>query len=560
MDNTLVAHDSGRGPYPNRDISEDEIRLRLQRLGDRTRYTTLIFDCCHSATAHRDLFGDADRYVDDDLRPPGELPPLSLPETLDRGAGLAGEILFVPKSDRFVAIAACRDIETAKEHTVQEGGQVVRHGALSYFLTREIISRAGPGTTYRDVFERAAAQVTAFYATQHPHCEGARDRALFGVTDIRPMRFVPVSRVAAGSVTLAAGVAHGVAAGSQWDLYPPGTKEAGAAALAQVEVTRATALSAEARIVSSGRSLQPPLRAVERSRPQGGQLLVDLWGAEAPALAALRQRIASSPWLRPAGPGIEPDLRVYLVPPRDRAADPVPQLGIQKEATWAVVGRDGQLLMRPRPAAGPEEAEALFYNLEMLSRFAQTLRLAAPQSPLAGKVEIKLFRKRPGASYEELAGASVFDEGDQVAIEVWNRHGSPVYVTILAFGIDKSIIQLHPPEGVPGEPIDPGRCLRIGDASLYFPENQSLLASAEGHDYLKFFITSQPVDFSPLLAAGLRAVEVPRTRGDETALGQLMASVFSGAGRRNFSVKPAEPEVWAEETRQIVLRRRAVPK
>ena len=49
---------------------------------------------------------------------------------------------------------------------------VTTHGALTYFLHRELVG-AGPDATYRDVFDAARRQVTAAYPTQQPQMEGA---------------------------------------------------------------------------------------------------------------------------------------------------------------------------------------------------------------------------------------------------------------------------------------------------------------------------------------------------------------------------------------------------
>jgi hypothetical protein len=73
MDSTIVPHDSGRPPYPVRDITDDEIHLWLSRLTQRTPNITLIFDCCYSGTISRDAFGDASRAVDPDPRPREEI-------------------------------------------------------------------------------------------------------------------------------------------------------------------------------------------------------------------------------------------------------------------------------------------------------------------------------------------------------------------------------------------------------------------------------------------------------------------------------------------------------
>ncbi len=194
LDETLVPHDSGRGRDAtgadlNRDITDDELYLRLLALTERTSALTLIFDCCHSGTITRDAFGTAARWVEPDRRPAAELPPSPIPAAARDLGGATGPSGWLPLGARYVLIAGCRDEESAYEHPA--GGDGPTHGALSFFLGRELAA-AAPGTTYRDVFERASACVTAGYPRQHPQLEGARDREIFGVRDIAPLRAVPV--------------------------------------------------------------------------------------------------------------------------------------------------------------------------------------------------------------------------------------------------------------------------------------------------------------------------------------------------------------------------------
>jgi len=73
---------------------------------------------------------------------------------------------------------------------VDDSGDLV-YGALSYSLLREL-NDAEAGSTYRDVSERVALEVTEQFPDQHPQLEGARDRLLFRLDELEPMRFVPV--------------------------------------------------------------------------------------------------------------------------------------------------------------------------------------------------------------------------------------------------------------------------------------------------------------------------------------------------------------------------------
>ena len=106
-------------------------------------------------------------------------------ETVREASRDLGASGWLPLADRYVLIAGCHDEESSFEHRVTQAGGVVMQGALTYFLSQELV-KATSGTTYRDVFERASHQVTASHRRQHPQMEGARDRELFGVHDIEP--------------------------------------------------------------------------------------------------------------------------------------------------------------------------------------------------------------------------------------------------------------------------------------------------------------------------------------------------------------------------------------
>src|ERR1700688_147955 len=335
MDETIVPSDSGRAPHENRDIRDTEIHRWLLRLTERTGHLTLIFDSCHSGHILRDPFGAKGRWVEADPRPAGGAtaplappPPPAPAARLRSGApegpiaggraprrqrearpgGLGGEVgadgagsYRLPLGSKDVLLAGCRSTETSFEVLAQEAGGV-QHGALSYFLCQEL-AKAGAVTTFRDVFEVAAPQVTARYPSQHPQLEGARDLQVFGISELEPMRFVPARQDAAGGVTLAAGAACGMSAGSAWLVYPPGTKSlvSGARPLARVEVTRVRVLESKASLLE-GEVGAAGGRAVEYTHRYGEARFgveIDAGATRLPAaVAALRAGLAASPLLR----------------------------------------------------------------------------------------------------------------------------------------------------------------------------------------------------------------------------------------------------------------------
>ena len=79
FDSTIMPFDSGRAPHENRDITDDEIQLKLEALCAKTSYATLVFDACHSGTITRDVFGGKVRGVTADRRSVSELPPSPIP-------------------------------------------------------------------------------------------------------------------------------------------------------------------------------------------------------------------------------------------------------------------------------------------------------------------------------------------------------------------------------------------------------------------------------------------------------------------------------------------------
>ena len=578
LDETIVPYDSGRSFDPNCDISDDEIYERLLRLTGKTSYVTLIFDCCHSGTIARDAFGAASRWVEADTRPVEELPPSPVAPDVDRRAGLdVGASGWLPLSERYVLLAGCCDAESSYEHRVQQGAGEVTHGALTYFLSQEL-TQAEPGTTYRDVFERASARVMAAHPRQHPQMEGARDRVLFGVHDIQPTRFVPVKQRADGSVILAAGAAHGLTRGSHWAIYSQATKQVTeeTARLGLVEIAAAGAVASQARILeeSGQRAITAGARAVEEAHFYGEMCLtVDLHAAAGyeAAVRELRSMIEASRLLRRAAGGRIADACVYLVAPRSRvdAGDPVPQLGTVAAAAWAVVGQDGRLMM---PIQGVDEPNATAFvcdNLEKAARYRQALALRNDNadSVLKGKVEFTLKRQDRNGVWVKAepkvdGGLPVFFEGERIAAEITNNHTAPVYVSVLDFGLTGALGLLHPVAGA-SEELAPGRCIEFGvrrgdEVTLYLPDSFPYLpdpsdeAPVGGTEVFKLLATVHEADFGLLLQPGYRAIDQP------TPLGRLLGMALTGRGKRDAQRTRLPPdEEWTTLKRPFFLQRRA---
>jgi len=577
MDETIVPSDSGRTPYPNRDITDDEIYGRLLKLTQVTPYVTLLFDCCHSGTITRDPFGANSRWVEPDDRPADQLPPSPIPAELagrlrDAGRDL-GPSGWLPLGQRYVLIAGCRDEESSYEYDLRQAGGQGMQGALTYFLAQEL-RQAAPGSTYREIFERVSALVTAAYPRQHPQMEGARDRVLFGVQENRPMRVVPVRGRQGAQVTLGAGAAHGLSQGSRWAVYPPRTRKmlADTPRRGLVEITAVGAVTAEARILEEAAAGAVTIgsRAVEEAHQYGEMRLVV--EALAPAgyeenLAELQQLVQRSNLLCLAKDGEPANACAYLIAPgpQGHPRGALPQLGMVAEATWAVVGQDGRLMMPVHRVSEPGAASKLRDNLEKIARYRQGLALRNPdlESRLKDKVEFKLKRQKADGSWLPAEP----EDAERVAAEITNRSDGPIYVSVLDFGLSGAISLLHPLEGA-SEQILPGKTSVIGvregdEITLGLPDGFPYLldpqdqALASGTETFKLIATTQEADFSMLLQDGVRSVDLERSKGLLSALGHLLSLALCGLGTREAQRNRLLPEAeWTTVERSFTLQGR----
>ena len=574
-DETLVPHDSGRKPHPNRDITDDELYAWIRGVTEQTRNLSLVFDCCHSGTITRDAFGSRSRWVPPDERPVSELPPSPMPAEARGTTRDTGPSDWLPMG-RYVLIAGCQDDESSYEHDVTDDGSVVTHGAMTYFLTQEL-AKATAGTTYRDVFELVRTRVSAAHPRQHPQLEGTTDRELFGVRDFEPMRFVAVTRREATAATLAAGAAHGVVVGSEWDVYPAGTKQVaeGARPLGRVQVTAVRAVEADATIGAEepAGAIVPDSRAVEMMRPLTAPRLrvaVEAPPEYAAAADELRAALGRSLLVAPAEAGAAADFQAYVVAPRAESAQPVPQLGAVEHAAWAVVGRDGRLATPPHSVDEPGVVGVLVESCEKLARYRNGLALSndAADSRIRGRVGLTLSLHQPDGSWQQATpdegGRLVLHEGDRFRLQAENRHDVPVYAAILDFGITARISPLYPFQGA-SEPIAPGRSLVLGEreefrlsfpADFPFVRDPAEAEPAEGFETLKLFaVTGKPVAFDWLRQEAVRSAVVE----ERAAVEAVAEAAIGGRSRDVAAVQPtsAEIEDWTTVELPFVLRRAA---
>ncbi|MFO0576485.1 MAG: caspase family protein [Polyangia bacterium] len=584
LDDTLIPFDSGRGAHPNRDITDDELRLWLIRLANKTRFITLLFDCCHSATMHRSagpvLSGE--RGLPADPRALSELPASPIDPKLLPLLGSQAE--WLPASDHYVYIGACLAKEKAREVAVFDGGETIHHGALTYELAQALLS-APAGSTYQDVFERAACAVTRAIPTQHPQIEGARQRVLFDMSDREIAPYVLVESVTAErTVWLSGGKPRGVVVSSEWVLFPPGTQHLElteeASARPRVRVISSDATRAQAHLIHDAGPVEPLWRAVLAEQPLDTKWSVAVYdhtgaGGAVVQLQAVPQQkgsrdelqdllsgIQSSPWLRLVAGKETPRLSVHLVPARQdiRAGDIAPQLGALDHTCFLIVDDGGEIWGAPLRRV---QTQGVLKNLERLVRRHFVRTLCNPRSALRGQLDLAIYllpgSGDPTALHKAPTELPIVTDGAQLALEITNRSRLEVYVSVLEIDQAAGIRQVYPPRGA-SAPLAAHGSGRIGlgegrPIRVRFPRELPVRADGQRPteaqlEYL-LVVTLQPMDLEPLLQERVRG-ESQGFTGSSSVLGQILATAFFGgpAGRSVRMSMPPDCD-WVTELRSL---------
>lgn len=511
LNETLVAADSGRGELPNRDILDDELALLFGQIRAKTPYLTVIFDCCHSGTGTRDVFGAKSRGLPPDLRA-GAAVNQQRTRALSDGTNTRFGYAY---------ISGCRDEEKSYEHTESLPDGTLHQGALSYFLQRELTSASGP-LSVRALFDRVSRRVTQAYPSQHPQAEGDLDRAVFGTEQLPPIDGVEVAARTDQRVVLDVGLLHGATVGSSYAIFPSADRVAADQQIGIIEIDRITATTSSARILEEREpgAITAWTYAKELRHALGDPgLTVELMPCTeelAQAHHVLSDALSRCTNVRVSSDGLA-GARIYALGVRSSATadDPVPQLGALAKPVWAVVARDGELMLPLIPVDAPQAAAQLALALGKLARKHALLLLenAGAGNRLRGAVTCDVLTLRDGhwiPVAPDGSGQIALADGTRLAVQISNQSSQPIYPFLFYIGIEGSIDLLFPTE-TRWEQWPPQRTLRFGtteDAELKielpadFPWDgrTGMGARVGGTGYLKLIATLRPVDLGAVLS------------------------------------------------------------
>lgn len=567
-DNCILPHDdselSPEGKAIYREIRDDQFKAWLQRIATKTPYTTLIFDSCHSGTMTRSSKDSTRvRSVPPEVRGQGAETVRVAPQTTARRS-TAGHAPakrrgggWLRQSDQYVVISGCRDMQLSKERTLVKNGQEVRHGLLTYNLSNALLE-AQPGTTYRDVFELACAGVVSSVSGQNPQLEGAIDRELFGVKDIEPLRYIPVTDVDGDTLTLDGGAAHRLRPGSKWAIYPPGTKLADdVEKIGVMQLSKVGALSSSAVVTESTGEVVVGARCVEiETTDAPDPLIVDLSELDTGNRASIEPAIKQSRLLQVAETPDEADVRARIIASASSLPDDIVAEHKAKitEPTWAFFEDEDTLAMPLHSVTEPGVSRVLLGNLEKIAKFRNVMMLHNRNSTL--NVEFNLYSRTHDEKLELAnGGISEFGEQDAMVLEIKNNETErPVFFSILWISANREIMHFYP-HRKSSEELTPGNAVRIGHRERKLTASLADDYFADvGSETCKVIFSTRESDFSWLNQEGTRSGN--GANSGVAAVDEALSGVSRAETQQEThdSAQPP-PEDWNAINRSFVLTR-----
>jgi len=449
------------GDREGRYLRDVELTTLLKRMTDKGLIVTVIIDSCHSGGATR---GDAAIRGGDGIdTAQGDSESLvasreELIENWQAVTGEGGDIAWVPPSNNYVLLAACRPHEYAYEYTF-DGKE--RHGALTYWLI-QTLATSSTGLSFRKLYDRVCAKIQSKFPQQLPMLIGDGTRAVFGNESLPHHYSVTVMSVDSNQkqVILNAGLAQGLSSGTRFAIYPLNATDFSnrqqqlvIVELEDVQASRSVARILEAKDGGIG-VLETNEGGIEVREKEGGDLKGKIEpGAPAVMVSApvdlvRRVRLFDE---KEAGDK-EHELPPEWVGKQKEALEPVRQAlagngwvvevqpGDNQEAHYQVaVGRNGEYeisigtpiknLGKPLQIGAPEAAEGVVNRLVHLAKYQAVQALDNPASELADYLQFELLDggKKPFANPSNLT----LKQGTPVYLRIKNTSSQPLNIAVL---------------------------------------------------------------------------------------------------------------------------------
>jgi hypothetical protein len=544
VDEALVPSDITRGGNYLRDL---EIGVLLQAMVDAGLIVTVILDCCHSGGAIR---GGDDPELGQTRGIPNIYrsdPKLDLPRTIDSILHFGRQPSWMQATQGFVVLAACQELQTAKETTEKD----YTHGILTYWLLN-ILRNSPVEISSQALYERICAKVQDNSRNQTPYLVGDRDRFFFS-KKLRSRVYALAVRDASVNTSKAAvdrflclsgGKVHGVEDKSEYAILPWGfdlSKQIDEAdILGRVQVKKVMPATSLALFTSPcevrWEEIVDGCPAVLQKLPIAKKSTVHFVTPD----ENLRDNFQKD-WDQLNGN------RTWLELDEKDSSSPFFTVSIDDSGDFKIRDRSGNLTaaienaLKPLPAANADSMEALIRRLEHLARFRMTRELANPDvrpGTPSGLITIKVDTVSVGQSVsgqwfppadigEWVPGVYEVPEKSMFRIAIKNQSDRPLGFVVLDCGAEFGIEHVFPR----GEPY----CI-IGqgddkDALFWMEIASEMRKSAQNGipivDTLKVFVFDPPTNIDSLRLPGLIEMEDGRRGGDSDMWSQGLEDLLS---------------------------------
>ncbi|MEG4076306.1 caspase family protein [Microcoleus sp. Pol14C2] len=167
------------GEQDGRYLRDIELATLLKRMTDKGLGVTVVLDSCHSGGATRGDCAIRGSQEEDTADRPQDSLVASREELIENWKSLvegSNHTGWVPESEKYVVLAACRPTEYAWEYA-EEGKE--RHGALTYWMIDSLNTISGT-LTYKTLHDRISAKIQSKFPNQLPMLLGEGDLSVFG--------------------------------------------------------------------------------------------------------------------------------------------------------------------------------------------------------------------------------------------------------------------------------------------------------------------------------------------------------------------------------------------
>ncbi len=587
-DESIVPTDIGLpdGQY----LRDIEIAKLLQDMVDKELIVTIVLDSCHSGGATRgDMAIRGVNTVDTTVRPTDSF--VSLEELANNWAALSqnntrGLKRWLPESNNYVLLAACRPSEFAFEYAVN-GKE--RHGALTYWMIDTLRNNTSE-FTYQSLYNRVKGIINSKFPLQLPMLLGEGDRLVFGSETVSKPYTVNLTKVneQQTEVTLDAGAAQGLSTGTRFAIYPFNTQDftdkeqvlavveitkiKGSSSVAQVLLPEDGGIEVKAKLESGYPALllAAPINLIRRVRfysKEAGdkehQLPSELVNKQSAALEAVRQALAGNGWVVEVeeGEGEEGDY----------------QVAVGREGEYEIC--IGMPLTNLRPSLmidDPDAPEKVVKRLVHLAKYQATAELDNPNSPLAKYLEVELLdqNKQPFPDPNNIVLAS-----GTVCLRITNNYSRSLNIAILDLEPTWGIFQVDIEEiDAPFYELASGETKDLDELEFEAPEGEGY---EQGKEILKVFAVKGLANFKWLTLPPLDEEQQSKgnlnlelenkkeelaakgiKRGDELTvnpLNTLLATIGAEINEppkitRSFRRKPNSNSEWVTKEVQVTVK------